>query len=332
MPPSKKRCVQCTAESVDCTHCLCTGCAFCSVRVARSALVICGNAREGGSSGGQRCRSCRRARKLNKGGARCPMVPTAPAADIVAPVAALLSSILSGGGIHPAPSASAPPNVVTADAIIAEDVKPHDSSHDANRMRTRSSAGPRQVNTGNRRSCRGVRLLARRGGLESMSAGSDQSSEEGIGALCDLVAKMSSGDDSPASAPHADLSPNMSLLERCSGHDLPSSPDLLPDPHLDLDGIEDLIGGLGQAPVRQMAHEAGAVRRRGHTPHRRWGRLACASRRFFRTTLRPGVLACGSQRRLGGGPSGRPPRSRVPTEAALPLECRRRTASACCAG
>ena len=252
MPPSKKRCVQCTAESVDCTHCLCTGCAFCQVRVARSSLVICGNAREGGSSGGQRCRSCRRARKLNKGGARCPMVPTAPAADIVAPVAALLSSILSGGIIHPAPSASAPPNVVTADAIIAEDVKPHDPSHDANRMRTRSSAGPRQVNTGNRRSCRGVRLLARRGGLESMSAGSGDSSEEGLGTLCDLVAKLSSGDDSPMNASQADLHPNMSLLEvGALDTTYPSSPDLLPDPHLDIDGIEDLIGGLGQAPVRR---------------------------------------------------------------------------------
>ena len=85
-----------------------------------------------------------------------------------------------------------------------------------------------------------------------MSAGSDQSSEEGIGALCDLVAKMSSGDDSPASAPHADLSPNMSLLERDAlDTTYPSSPDLLPDPHLDIDGIEDLIGGLGQAPVRR---------------------------------------------------------------------------------
>ena len=90
-----------------------------------------------------------------------------------------------------------------------------------------------------------------------MSAGSDQSSEEGIGALCDLVAKMSSGDDSPASAPHADLSPNMSLLEKDALDALdPSSPDLLADADLDLDGIDDLFpvtasaGGIGQAPMQ----------------------------------------------------------------------------------
>ena len=44
----------------------------------------------------------------------------------------------------------------------------------------------------------------------------------------------------------------MSLLEvDALDTTYPSSPDLLPDPHLDIDGIEDLIGGLGQAPVRR---------------------------------------------------------------------------------
>ena len=53
MPPTRKRCVQCSLyELPTCSHCLCNGCAFCQKRITAGNLDICGANREG--SGAQR--------------------------------------------------------------------------------------------------------------------------------------------------------------------------------------------------------------------------------------------------------------------------------------
>ncbi len=48
MPPTRKRCVQCSLyELPTCSHCLCNGCAFCQKRITAGNLDICGANREG---------------------------------------------------------------------------------------------------------------------------------------------------------------------------------------------------------------------------------------------------------------------------------------------
>ncbi len=188
MPPSRKRCVQCTADGVDmCTHCLCPSCAFCEVRVARRSLVICGKAREGGSSGGQRCRSCRRARNQAKS-----LTCVSRATTVVdsMDLSAAITMVQGGFFVPPphvvapaGPSATTHPEEVAAADIMVQDARPE--CPPCAPSRTRPGTRPERDHPGARRSCRVTRQSSRRGGVDSMSAVSEHSEE----------ANTSAGDD-----------------------------------------------------------------------------------------------------------------------------------------
>ena len=233
-PPKKKRCAECTLANVDCTHCLCTSCSFCKSRVDNPELSICGRAREGGQSGGQRCRSCRRAKKL---GEKCVVAPplqpaAAPRANVTmsapacapmaaASISALLSSIFAPGApaiTLAAPEAAAVDAVLTGHApsgdappadAAAADAAPAGAPLDAPSQTSGASSGASGASgsgasTGgpaNPRKPRARRTWRNgRGGVHTMSATSGSSNDEGINALCDLVARTFSSDDSSARA------------------------------------------------------------------------------------------------------------------------------------
>ena len=173
-----------------CTHCLCPSCAFCEVRVARRSLVICGKAREGGSSGGQRCRSCRRARNQAK-----TLTCVNRATTIVDPMDLSAAMTMIHGGfmaseapipapyVAPAPLASTNPEEVAAADIMVQDARPE--CPPCAPSRTRPGTRPERDHPGARRSCRVTRQSSRRGGVDSMSAVSEHSEE----------ANTSAGDD-----------------------------------------------------------------------------------------------------------------------------------------
>ena len=248
MPPTKKRCNECTLANVDCVHCLCTSCAFCEARVAENGLTICGRAREGGQSGGQRCRSCRRARKMRpkEAVASREKGATGSSQQTCAPVVALLSSIFAPAA--PSLPASAHPDSRAVDAASADA-----ASADASRMCTRSRTGC-AVNSRTRRSCRGGgRLAASRGGVNTMSQTSGSSNEEGINALCDLVANTFSSDDSTGCVASRAISRSISQLKLEGEQGMAPvklEADTLEDihpsvPHLPQPDLDHLFGDLG---------------------------------------------------------------------------------------
>ena len=172
-----------------CTHCLCPSCAFCEVRVARRSLVICGKAREGGSSGGQRCRSCRRARNQAK-----TLTCVNRATTIVDPMDLSAAMTMIHGGfmaseapipavyVAPAPLASTNPEEVAAADILVQGTRQMGPPCAPNC--TRPGSRPER-DPWARRSGRVTRQSARRGGVDSMSAVSEHSEE----------AHTSAGDD-----------------------------------------------------------------------------------------------------------------------------------------
>ena len=160
----------------------------------------------------------------------------ATSSQACAPVVALLSSIFAPA----APSQSTSAHCPDARAVDAATADKADASRMCTRSRTTSA-----VNSRTRRSCRGGRLAASRGGVNSMSQTSGSSNEEGMDALCDLMTKNLSSDDSAACLDSRAISRSISQLK------LEADADALEDihpsvPHLPQPDLDHLFGELGQ--------------------------------------------------------------------------------------
>ena len=226
-PPKKKRCAECTLANVDCTHCLCTSCSFCK-SASTIELSICGHAREGGQSGDSAAllppreklgEKCVVAPPLQPAARRANVTMSAPAcAMAAASISALLSSIFAPGAGHHVGSAEQPPSTPSSLATRPPGTRPRGRGRRGRGARGRAARravsnigrvfrppGPRvpepHGRPGESAEAAGAPDVAQRPrGVHTMSATSGSSNDEGINALCDLVARTFSSDDSSARA------------------------------------------------------------------------------------------------------------------------------------